>query len=345
MVLIPGADVWIGSPRDKGADDEWPRFQARLAPFCIDKTEVTRAQYQQCVDSKGCSPADADRITCTAAGHNRDRYPINCITWRQARELCAFRDARLPTEAEWEYAASGGDERTYSWGDEPPDGRACWKEHGACPVASFAAGAFGLFDMTGNVWEWTSDGYGPYPWPDEESSTKVYRGGSWSRRFEKWMRVRLRNRWEPRKKGSHLGVRCAVTPGGTLCPAGGDETTGGCTLDVLDVECADKRVWNGVRCARAGEEGCPLGMTEANGHGCTQERIRTGNGAPTAAELAAVSRARSPEFDADCRQFQPKRPNAWRFEKSTHDARNAVGQQLGCKNRDVGVGWNSSCCP
>src|SRR5262249_51211750 len=145
--------------------------------------------------------------------------------------------------------------RLYSWGDASPDGRACWKQGSACPVAGFAAGAFGLFDMTGNLWEWTSTGYGDYPWPPVESENRVYRGGGWSRRFEKWMRVRLRNRVNPGERGSHLGFRCARSIPGEPCPFGA-APNGECLAGVLSADCRPGRVWNGVRCAAPGEEQC-----------------------------------------------------------------------------------------
>jgi formylglycine-generating enzyme required for sulfatase activity len=342
MVHIPGAETWIGSARGQGVSDEWPRYRTRLAAFCMDRTEVTVGAYAECVQAGKCTAADTKRVTCTAHGHG-DNFPINCVDAEQAEAFCAARGARLPSEAEWEYAASGGDERTYSWGSESPDDRACWKHAGACPVESFAAGAFGLFDMTGNLWEWTSTGYGEYPWPPVESPNRVYRGGGWSRRFEKWMRVRLRNRVNPSARGSHLGFRCARSLPAEPCPFGmGDDH--GCLAGVLAADCRSGKTWNGSRCAPPGEEGCGEGHVLKAGHGCVwATKIPEPTQGPL--DLAAVKRTASPEFDDDCKTFQPARPRAHRFEGGSHDARNAVERAAGCKNRDVGVGWNSACCP
>lgn len=342
MSLIPSGAPWIGSSRGTGVSDEWPRFHTRIPAFCIDQTEVTVGAYADCVAAGKCTPADAKRVTCTAsAGHSRD-MPINCVDAVQAAAFCAVRGARLPTEAEWEYAASGGDERLYSWGDESPDGRTCWKKGSACPVKSFAPGAFGLFDMTGNVWEWTSTDYGDYPWPPEESPNRVYRGGGWSRRFDKWMRVRLRNRVDPSIRQSHLGFRCVSSIAGEACPFGA-AADGACLAGVLEAECRDGKVWNGVRCAPEGEAGCGAQHVLVPGHGCEWAmKIDEPKAGPL--DLAAVKRVRSPEFDHDCQTFQPRRPHAYRLEGGTHEARNAVGHAAGCKNRDVGVGWNSACC-
>ncbi|HEX7671034.1 MAG TPA: SUMF1/EgtB/PvdO family nonheme iron enzyme, partial [Polyangiaceae bacterium] len=352
MALVPAADTWIGSPRGQGADDEWPRYKTRLAAFCVDRTEVTVGAYSACVSSGKCTAAGAYHVTCTAGGHAED-LPINCVDWNQATRFCAARDARLPTEPEWEYAASGGEDRLYSWGSQPPDDRTCWKSNGACPVKKFPAGQFGLFDMTGNLWEWTRDTYGDYPFPPLETpdrASKVYRGGSWSRRFEKWMRVRLRNRGAPSFEGAHLGFRCARTAPGATCPFGVDEKDGTCVHGVLEADCRPGKTWNGERCApngpagHGGEKGCGEGHHFVPGHGC-QFDVAAPEPDPLPLDVAAVRQIRSPEQDADCAAFQATRPQAYRFEGGSHEARNAVERGLGCKNRDVGVGWNSGCCP
>jgi formylglycine-generating enzyme required for sulfatase activity len=355
MLKIPAGETWIGNPRGKGADDQWPRFRTRLPSFCMDATEVTVGAYANCVKSGKCTPAVGDRVTCTSSGR-RDEAPVNCVDWFQADAFCRAQSARLPTETEWEYAASGGDDRSFSWGDDPPEDRACWRTNGACKVASFAPGAFGLFDMTGNVWEWTADWYGDYPWPPMNGTLKVYRGGSWSRRFDKWMKVRLRDRANPHDEGAHLGFRCARTVSSERCPFGRD-ANGECLHGVLDADCRPGRPWNGVRCAKRTERGCDEGRHEVPGHGCLlddadsaeQASAKSASGEDgdddNDARLASVEQRRAPEFDADCRQFQTARPTAYRFAGGSHEERNHAESSLGCKNRDVGVGWNSACCP
>src|SRR5690606_12514952 len=130
-------------------------------------TEVTLAQYHKCVKAGSCKRAKADRFTCNQSrAKSHAEHRVNCVDHRQATAYCEWAGARLPSEVEWEYAARGGDKYyKYSWGNSHPDGNCCWKQNGTCPVKSYAPGAFGLYDMTGNVWEWTSDWYGPYPWP------------------------------------------------------------------------------------------------------------------------------------------------------------------------------------
>ncbi len=344
MVRIPGGRYWAGRHAPGGNPEEHPSFESRVHDFCLDRTEVTTEAYARCEQAGKCTSAVRGRITCNAGRKDRQDHPINCVTWEQAEAFCRADGRRLPSELEWEYAARGGSQyRKYSWGDAPPDGHACWKRNRSCPVASYPAGAFGLFDMSGNVWEWTRDPFGAYPWPAQEAPWRVYRGGSWSRRFVKWMSLTLRNRFAPDKYGAHLGFRCAVLPQGAECPYGAGEA-GSCRHGVEDVRCLPGQTFNGQRCAAAGAPLCPEGSEPIPGHGCV---ARSGAPAEHHAEVAAssVASARSPQFDADCERFAKGRPLAYRLSGGTHAQRNAVGHNRGCKNRDVGVGWNSACCP
>jgi hypothetical protein len=270
---------------------------------------------------------------------------MNCVTFADSEAYCKSGGARLPTEVEWEFAARGGGELRYPWGEGSPDDRACWKHAGTCKVGSFAKGAFGLYDISGNVWEWTETWYGAYPFPPEQGFAKVYRGGSFSRRFEKWMHTRLRSRGRPEEKGSHLGFRCALTPEGVECPFGRD-ADGRCLHGVLGRVCSRSgESWNGVRCAGPGAPRCRPGRVEKPGFGCVLETEPAPPERDLEQEAKLVLRARSPEFDADCQANQRDRPHAFRYAGSSHEARNLVSRRDGCKNRDVGVGWNSSCCP
>jgi formylglycine-generating enzyme required for sulfatase activity len=345
MVKIPGDVFWMGSIRGRNSDDETPRFQTEVAGFCLDETEVTVAAYRECVERGDCRPVTADNKTCNFEHDDRRLHPINCVDYEQAQTFCAKRQARLPTEIEWEYAARGGTrELKYPWGDASPDGHACWKTYMSCPVKTYAAGAFGLFDMSGNVWEWTSSDYAPYPFvpPDGENQQKVYRGGSWSRRFEKWMHLGLRNRWKPHDSGSHLGFRCAKSASELGCP-GSVGADGQCLRTVLNADCPFGEKWNGYRCAPPNAPLCEDGDHADRDHGCIRDIPIVIQEQP--ADTQSVHRSRSPEFDADCRTNQPSRPRAYRYFGGDHLARNLVEKQSGCKNRDVGAGWNSACCP
>ena len=258
MVRIPGGSFWMGSPEGEGDADEHPQRRVSLSAYCIDRTEVTVAAYSRCVSSGACRPApttvqwsglsDADRTlwseACTAGRSGMDNHPINCVDWSMATEFCQSQGARLPTEAEWEYAARGGDGRRYPWGNDTPSPsllNACGSECAAwgrargrtfrtmfggddgwattAPVGSYPGGAspFGLMDMAGNVWEWVSDWYSAtYP-PSETSDprgaqsgdTRVLRGGSWSGNDVAGVRAADRGRDAPSLRYYSLGFRCA----------------------------------------------------------------------------------------------------------------------------------------
>jgi formylglycine-generating enzyme required for sulfatase activity len=346
MRLVRGGEFWMGSPRRKGASEERPRHQTRVADFCLDAKEVTAGEFAKCVEAGRCSPPRGAQSTCNY--ERRQEHPINCVDWNQARDYCGSLGARLPTELEWEYAARGGAlYSTYSWGDESPDGRACWKSSHSCEAGSFPPGAFGLSDMTGNVWEWTNDWFADYPWPKAAGQNKVFRGGGWSRRFDKWMRATLRNRTSPESWGSHLGFRCAQLARNAECPFGEGDEPGLCRHGVLAVECDNPdQEFNGMRCARPGEPQCRARQEAVPGHGCVSRNgAEPGSKRDTSESEEPPTRQRSPEFDEDCRRNQPARPNAFVFEGGSHQGRNRYGRELGCKNRDVGVGWNSACCP
>jgi formylglycine-generating enzyme required for sulfatase activity len=213
MVLIPAGPFTMGS--DNGALDEKPVHTVNLPAFYMDKYEVTNALYKACVEASGCSkPQDTAR-------YNDSKYanhPVVYVDWDQAKAYCEWRGARLPTEAEWEKAARGTDGRTYPWGE----GIGCDKaNYSSCKsdttlVDSYKNGKspYGLYDMAGNVWEWTADWYDMYPGGDPNASNDfgqkypVIRGGSWDFN-EDYLRVSYRSGNSPDNAGSYLGLRCA----------------------------------------------------------------------------------------------------------------------------------------
>ncbi len=177
MVLVPAGCFMMGS--EDGDSDEQPVHQQCFAePFWIDKYEVTQAQFEQL----GGQKANANRF----AG---DNLPIERITWFEARDYCENnRGGRLPTEREWEYAARGPNNLIYPWGNDFVADNVVYSNnsYGTALVGSRTGGVswIGAMDMSGNVWEWVSSLYQPYPYKNNDHinniETGVLRGGSWN---------------------------------------------------------------------------------------------------------------------------------------------------------------------
>lgn len=211
--------------------NELPRHVVHLSSYWIDRFEVRVADYERCVEVGRCGPRPTSEGTRQL---DRPDFPVSRVTWNDAQDYCAFRGSRLPTEAEFERAARGLEGRRYPWGDlwnpwasnhgrfgwdvtDPGDGFA-----ELAPVGSFAAGATpeGVYDLGGNVAEWTSDRYAPeydaQPVRDPQgapagaTSLRVVRGGSYAHgRFR--LRGAARAFAEPSERRSTLGFRCVRT--------------------------------------------------------------------------------------------------------------------------------------
>ncbi len=307
-----------------GAPEEMPRHRVAVRSFCMYTFEITIADWAACVAAGACSPAHPDHEGCNVAKKGKGDHPVNCLDWGQADAYCKGLGGRLPTEREWEYAARGGaEQRAYPWGSEPPDGRACYAHPGTCKVGSYAPHAFGIHDLGGNLWEWTSSFYGAYPDELTEGALKVYRGGSFSRRFPKWMRNGLRNRLSPSGFGPHLGARCARDLGSSPCPPGSHEEGGAC---VVDGEPAPAK----PRAALPSHAAVPGAPPPASTRSASPEEPRP------------VTISRDPTFDADCQRYKPGRPLSYMVRGGGFAERQA--KKGACVNRDVGVGWNSVCC-
>jgi formylglycine-generating enzyme required for sulfatase activity len=257
MVEIPGGSFFMGS--DEDLPTERPAHRVTVSPFCIGTYEVTTEDYKACVDRGDCKRAgmtnEWDKITDherkaldpVCNGHDpedRAKHPINCVDWQMATDYCKAGEERLPTEAEWEFAARGPDGRKYPWGDDPPSAgllNACGKECVAwasknrvpqeaamypeddgwpttAPVGSFPKGAsrYGLLDVVGNVWEWVSDWYGPYtneeghdPRGPESGESKVIRGGGWNGAYPAWVRPSFHYHANAKNRSHGVGFRCA----------------------------------------------------------------------------------------------------------------------------------------
>ncbi len=261
MVVVNGGRFFMGSDDDLPA--ERPSHKVTLRAYCMDKLEITTDAYRACSDRGDCKRAGTTNkwtgmttkesraydplcnSASSAADAARGKHPANCVDWSMADRYCKAEGKRLPTEAEWEFAARGSDGRRYPWGDQPPSSKllnACgsecvaWgKKHGAAleamfgeadpfattaPVGSFPLGAsrWGIEDMVGNVWEWVADYYAPYQAADQEDpagpasgETRAMRGGAWNGAYPDWVRPTFRFHDAADTRSHGVGFRCAKT--------------------------------------------------------------------------------------------------------------------------------------
>ncbi|MCO5170069.1 MAG: formylglycine-generating enzyme family protein [Planctomycetes bacterium] len=232
LVWVPPASFRMGSPF--AHDDARPRHDVRLTRgMWLGRMEVTWAQYRRFCEATGRTPPSAtfspDGWTRFEAGPD---HPVFNVSWADAADYAAWAGLRLPTEAEWEYAAGGGRGARFPWGDRPPvfgerllnaalplDLGLPGADDGAtftAPVGSYPDGAspFGALDMAGNVDEWVDDWFAPYearPATDPRGTRgarRVYRGGSWAtpvRECAVWARASA----NPEYANAHLGFRVA----------------------------------------------------------------------------------------------------------------------------------------
>ncbi|MET0070051.1 MAG: formylglycine-generating enzyme family protein, partial [Candidatus Thiodiazotropha sp.] len=204
MVKIEDGEFAMGSDPDKDSDadeDEQPQHPVSIKPFYLGRYEVTFTEYTAFANATNRDIPDDH-------GWGRDRRPVINVNWKDAVAYAEWlskqtgKRYRLPTEAEWEYAARAGSTTRYSWGDEiDQDGKVwancagCgsqWDDEQMAPVGSFTPNGFGLYDMSGNVWEWVQDcWHGDYQGAPHDGSAwlesdegdcgrRVIRGGSWS---------------------------------------------------------------------------------------------------------------------------------------------------------------------
>lgn len=241
MLYVPGGVFRLGN--DAGDPDEKPSKLVTLDPFYVDETEVTNGQYAQCVAAGVCqlptSLGASYHPTYYGTADYAD-YPVLFVNWYAADAFCAWRSARLPSEAEWERAA-GYDpivlQRTlYPWGDAfdgtqlnycdancPREGNDTAVNDGhrdTAPVASYASGRspIGAYNMLGNVMEWVDDWYGrdyyaeasnTNPRGPAQGEYKVLRGGSWFSRVDE-MTITQRSFFDPTVSRATIGFRCAM---------------------------------------------------------------------------------------------------------------------------------------
>ncbi len=241
MACIPGGPFLRGA--DTGPDRARPQQEVRVSTFYMDTHEVTHAQYQACFKVGRCA-----RARPIYRDFDRPEQPMVGVSWFDSVQYCEAHGKHLPTEAEWEKAARGTDGRRYPWGDDKATceravirdhrGRSCGiKKKGPKPdkgrtfvVGSRPAGVHGLFDMSGNSWEWVADwashsyaacgqhcqGQDPKG-PCDGAHTckghryKIVRGGSWYWYADRATTTYRRIHVPSNKPYHHFGFRCAAS--------------------------------------------------------------------------------------------------------------------------------------
>lgn len=228
LLYVPAGEFTMGS--ETGKDEEKPIHTIYLDGFWIDQTEVTNRQYALCVTAGQCiSPNETDSsLRSIYYGNSEfDEYPVIYVNWNMAKTYCEWAGRRLPTEAEWEKAARGMDERTYPWGEDISCNEANYDPKDSCFGDTTIAGNFtsgespyGVYDMAGNVWEWVSDWYSETYYQDSPLSNplgpdsgqyRVLRGGSFDSSTS-GVRTTNRYRYEPTYTLLSIGFRCASSP-------------------------------------------------------------------------------------------------------------------------------------
>lgn len=253
MALIPGATFEMGQDaadipklqerfgvrRAEMFSEETPKHRVTIGAFYLDRTEVTNKQFKRFVDQN----PEWQKERIAAEYHNgkylqhwngndfpagQENYPVVFVSWHAAAAFCRSQGKRLPTEAEWEFAARGGLEgKAFPWGDEMPDkSRANYSDSGLKEVAvvgGYLANGYGLYDMAGNAWEFLADEWKKYPLDAGDPSglfkdrsylavktRRALRGGSYGGAPVN-MRVTFRDSHQPENAGDHVGFRCAMS--------------------------------------------------------------------------------------------------------------------------------------
>jgi formylglycine-generating enzyme required for sulfatase activity len=254
MRLVPAGQFTMGSDADDALAEcqkyrsdcqrDWftneePPHEVYLDAFYMDKYEVTNALYKICVDAGGCTPPQSTSPYWRDSYYGNpefDDYPVIFVDWNQSAAYCEWRDASLPTEAQWEKTARGTDKRTYPWGDAF-DGtklnfcdKNCpfvWADRTVddgftltSPVGSYESGKspYDIYDLAGNIWEWVNDWHDEKYYQSSPSSNplgpssgqyRVLRGGSWYDHGVLVTRSAFRYIFTPDYFDDCIGFRCA----------------------------------------------------------------------------------------------------------------------------------------
>lgn len=231
MVIVPSGDFRMGTSYWSDADYDFaPGHKVYISEFYIDKYEVTNAQYAMCVTAEICSPPLA--YSSNTREHYFDdletyaEYPVIFVSWNDAFTFCEWREARLPTEAEWEKAAKWDymNQKTvlHPWGEETPNLEwVNYRGQDTERVGMFAGGKspVGAFEMAGNVYEWVYDFYAADYYQDSPERDPlgpnssvlghVVRGGAWSSEDQSDLWTFTRFYFSTTERRNDIGFRCA----------------------------------------------------------------------------------------------------------------------------------------
>ncbi len=192
-----------------------PKRDVSVNAFCMDKSETTADDYAACVKAGKCTQ---DNLNCSAqatfGAKDKGNHPIVCVDFEQATAYCKAQNKRLPTDAEWEWAARGGAEgREFPWGnDKPGADKACWSGKDArtatCPIGATPGGDSpqGIHDLAGNVFEWVTSP------TDGKGNDRVGRGGSWRDGTPSALKANRPAAFKVTYRCGFLGIRCVSEP-------------------------------------------------------------------------------------------------------------------------------------
>jgi len=240
VLFVPTGMFLMGTPSDfQGVyENELPQHEVSVEAFWIDQTEITNAQYQLCVQAGECKLPENLGSFVRAEYYGEDAFgafPVVYVNWHQALSYCNWVGARLPTEAEWAFAARGRESFMYPWGENfdrqnlnycdancPQPFNDMEFDDGyedTAPVGNYPGSAswVGALDMLGNVWEWVHDWHAYYEghrWLERPIAltppvARVIRGGGWDT-VAGHSRAAFRNWFEPEDSWDSTGFRCAT---------------------------------------------------------------------------------------------------------------------------------------
>jgi formylglycine-generating enzyme required for sulfatase activity len=240
MKLVPAGEFTMGGAAEDERTDcleyfesecdlSWfaivePTHPVYVNSFYIGIYEVTNSLYRVCEEEGVCDPPQSSGSQDHPDYYTNsqfDNYPVINVDWYQARTYCQWREARLPTEAEWEKAARGTDGRRYPWGEGLDESLANfhWNIGDTTEAGDYENGKspYGLYDMAGNVWEWVNSLDWEYPYDatdgresEEDNGARIMRGGGWGADGDISVSTYFRFAYEPTHTSVDLGFRCAL---------------------------------------------------------------------------------------------------------------------------------------